>query len=136
MADGFKGMVADINEAVVKPVSDEVGRALEQGVQSVVKGPGQNATQNSTPQPNSQQIKQEEQIKLVETRRKLDFWKNLSDAQNKVRAEVKQKDEERLKVDEKKKEIKQFEVEKKKRSLSAAVREAQTKTEAKKGVGG
>ncbi len=136
MADGIKGVVADIHEVVVKPVADEVGKAIEQGVQSVVKGPGQNATQNSTPQSNPQQIKQEEQTKLIETRRKLDFWRNLSDAQNKVRAQERQKEEKRLKVDEKKKEIKQFEVEKKKQSLIAAVREAQTKTEAKKGVGG
>lgn len=135
MADGIKGIAVDIHEAVVKPVSDEVGKAIEQGVQSVVKGPGQNPPSNQTPV-NPAQKKQEEQTQLAETRRKLDFWRNLSEAQNQVRAEQRKKEEERLKVEEKKKEIKQFEVEKKKRSLSAAVREAQTKTEAKKGVGG
>ncbi len=134
MADGIKGIAADISEAVVKPVSDEVGKAIEQGVQSVIKGPGQNSPSNQ--QINPQQIKQEEQVKLAETRRKLDWWKNLADAQNKVRAEQKQKEEERLKVMEKKKEIKQFEVTKKKQALAASVREAQTRTEAKKGVGG
>lgn len=127
MADGIKGVVADINEAAVKPVMDELGKSIEQATQSVVRGSGAG--------PNPQSPAQD-QVKLVEARRKIAFWKNLADEQARVRAQEKTKEEERLKAEEKKKEIKQFEVVKKQESLNTAIRAAQTKTEIKKGVGG
>lgn len=129
MSDGIKGLVSDVGEAAVKPVVDEVGKALEQAAQSVVRGSGTGQNQNP-PKP------AEDQAKLVEARRKIAFWKNLADAQARVRAQEKAREEERLKAEEKKKEIKQFEVAKKQESLNTAVRAAQTRTEIKKGVGG
>lgn len=133
MADGVKGIATDINEAVVKPVADEVGKAIEQGTQSVVYG--SQATSVNPPK-SPEQIKQEEQKKLAEARRKIAWYKNLSEAQAKIRQEQKEKEAEKLKVEKEKKEIKQFEVVKKQQSQAAIVKEAQTKTEVKKGVGG
>ncbi|QQG43168.1 MAG: hypothetical protein HYW45_03130 [Candidatus Daviesbacteria bacterium] len=137
MSDGIKGLISDINEAGVKPVADEVGKAMEQAAQSVIQGAGSNQTKvANSPAGQNPQKQAEDQAGLIEARRKIAFWKNLADEQAKLRAQQKAKEEERLKAEEKKKEIKQFARIKKQESLNTAVRNAQTKTEIKKGVGG
>lgn len=124
------GTFEDLNEAVVKPVTDEVGKALEQGVQTVISGPKQ--TQN----PQNPQAKQAEtQAKLAESRRKIKWWQDLEEAQRRVRDQEKQKIVQKQSLDSARdKQIKQFEIVKQKENL--ALNRAQRKTEIKGGVGG
>lgn len=137
MADGIKGMAQNIGEAVVKPVVDEVGKAIEIGAQSVLnKNPQQLQQTSSAMDPmQQQQVKQEEQIGLVDARRKIKYWQDLSAAQSKVREDQKKKEQERTQEDTQKKKIKQFEIQEKKKD-NIALKQAQTKTESRKGVGG
>lgn len=127
MADGVKGVASDIGEAVVKPVVDEVGKAVEQGVQSVVSGPGV-----TTPQQQQKQL--EDAGKLSEARRKIKYWQDLETAQKAVRDKQKQEQQKVAQVSQSK-QIKQFEVVNKKKE-NMALQQAQRKTEIKKGVGG
>ncbi len=141
MADGGKGPISglrqNIGEAIVKPVVDEVGKALELGAQSVLnKSPQQ--PQTTTPQldpAQQQQIQMQEQVGLTDARRKIKYWQDLSAAQAKVREDQKRQEQERLKQDEKKKEVKQFQIQENKKQ-NIALQQAKTKTETRKGVGG
>ena len=136
MSDGVKGAMQNIGEAVVKPVVDEVGKAIEVGVQSVLNR--QPVQQSTTPQIDplqQQQIKTTEQIGLVDARRKIKYWQDLGNAQAKVREDQKKKEQERLQEDPQKKKIKQFEIQEKKKE-NIALQQAKTKTEVRKGVGG
>lgn len=128
MSDGkgpIGGTFEDISEAVVKPVTDELGKAIEVGVKSVVGSPN--------PQP-ATQVKQEEQQKS-EVRRKIEFWKKLDEEQRKVRDAERQKQMQQQQVVTQEKQIKQFEIVKKKKE-NKALSFAQRKTEIRGGVGG
>lgn len=125
------GTFEDVNEAVVKPVTDEVGKAIESGVQSVVQGP----VQKSAPQQPFEGKQLEDQKKLVEARRKIDWWKTLGEAQRKAREEERQKQMQRVQEEKKKQEVKQFTIQQKKRQLPAEIA-ARGKAEIKRGIGG
>lgn len=137
MADGVKGAVQNIGEAVVKPVAEEFGKAVEQGIQTVVQGP-----QNITPQQKPLDVDQGRQLKeqkeLAEARRKIAWWKSLGEAQREVREQEKQKKLQAQQsfgeAQDKQNQIKQFEVVKKKQDIALAA--AQRKVEIKRGVGG
>lgn len=132
MADGrypIGGTFEDVGEAVVKPVSDEVGKALEQGVQ-VVSGTGQQVSQANV------QAKQiETRTRLAEARRKIKWWKDLEEAQKRVREGLKQKSFDSAQDRQKQQEIQQFEVSKKQQK-NVTLERQKTKTEIKGGVGG
>lgn len=142
MADGGKsplgGMMGVMGEVVAKPVIDEVGKAIEVGVQSVF-----NKNSQQQPQPTTstldpaiqQQTQQQEQTGLTDARRKIKYWQDLNLAQAKVREDQKKKEQERLQEDPQKKKIKQFEIQEKKKE-NIALQQAKTKTEVRKGVGG
>lgn len=136
------GTFEDISDAVVKPISDEVGKAIEQGVQAVVGGPKQ-----LTPQPaDATRLSDEgkamagkqamEQANLIEARRKIAWWRALDEAQKKVREAEKQKQMQRKQVvQQQQQQVKQFEsTQKKKEDLN--LQRAKAKTEIKAGVGG
>lgn len=135
------GTFEDVGETVVKPVTDEVGKAIEQGVQTVVYGPKQATSQQNQPkQPfDSAQGKLEEQKKLQAWRFRLEQLKKLEEAQKKVREEEKQKMLQRQQsfdsAQDKKKQIRQFEIVKKSQALHPAIA-AKGKAEIKRGVGG
>ncbi len=136
MADGVKGAMQNIGEAVVKPVMDEVGKAIEVGVQSVLnKQPVQPQTTSPIDPMQQQQISDNEQVGLVDARRKIKYWQDLAGAQARVREEQKKKEQDRLQVDTQKKQIKQFEIQEKKKD-NIALKQSQIKTEVRKGVGG
>lgn len=128
--------IKTVGEAIVKPVADEVGKALEQGVQSVVSGP-----QSQQPQFTQGQIEQkraDEQSKYTEAQRKIQFWKKLDEEQRGVRETQRQTVQAKQQETAKKQEVKQFEiVEKKKETV---VQQAQARAAAEKragkGVGG
>lgn len=131
------GQVAkDISESLVKPVTDEVGKAIEEGAQSVVGG---GAYQNKPIDPVEQKRKQEEDVKKKQWAMNVINWnKQLDSAQQKVRQEQKQKEQQKKQEEEEKKKVKQFEVleqQKKSQAMTALQRESR-KTEIKGGVGG
>ena len=79
----FTGELTQAAGEVAKDVKDEVGEALEQGVQSVV------GTQ-LTPQ-QIQQKQLDDQKELAETRRKIEFYKKTAEEQKTIRQQEKQK---------------------------------------------
>lgn len=125
------GTFEDVGEAVVKPVIDEVGKALETGVRSVVQGP-------PSLDPKQQAKKEEErQKKIAAWRWKIAQQSRLAEVQRKVREEAKQKEVQRVQEYQAVKEKKQtedLESFKKKQDINLA--KAQRKTEIKGGVGG
>ena len=128
----FEDVGEQINQSVVKPVVDEVGKAIEAGIQSVVGG------QSVDPQ-QIQQQKSEDQKKISEWRWRLQKIKELQEAQRKIREEEKQKllqgqqQEEQAKKE--KTEVKKFEVFKKQKEVNPETA-AKGKAEIKRGVGG
>lgn len=136
MSDGIKfglsQIGADVREAVVKPVTDEVGKAIEEGAQSVV------GVTAKPVDPMVQQKKQEEELKkkqwAIQT---IQRYKQIDEAQKKVREEKKQKEFQETQKEEEQKKVKQYELIKKRQErLPQQVAEAQRRTEVKKGVGG
>lgn len=123
------GTFEDVGDAVVKPVADEVGKAIEQGVQAVVTGPKQ-----LTPQ-QLQQKQVDKTNNLQEARRKIAWWRNLDEAQRKVREAEKQKQMQSLQVTQQQQQVKQFEITQKKKE-DINLQRTKTKTEIKAGVGG
>ncbi|MDD5147640.1 MAG: hypothetical protein PHV63_03800 [Candidatus Daviesbacteria bacterium] len=134
MADGgsaikqFGGEVAQVVGEVAKDVKDSVGQAIEQGVQSVV------GTQ-LTPQ-QIQQKQLEDQKKLAETRRKIDFYKQTDQAQKQVREENKQKEMQKLQNQQQEEQVVEIKKEQKKRQPINPATFYAGKAEFKRGVGG
>lgn len=127
----LKQAAVDVGEAVAKPVSDEVGKAIEQGVQSTVASPQID--------PAAQQQKQEEDQKRRDWAIKVIEWnKNLQASQAKVREEQQQKELQKKQEEEQEKQkVQQYKVvQQQKRQQVMAVKQAQTRTEVKKGPGG
>lgn len=124
------GTFEDIGEAVVKPVIAEVGHMIETGLQT--KTPSPQKPKSQTPSdPKSSQV---DQTKMLEARRKIKYWKDLSDAQRKIREEAKQRQFQKTQVVEQESQVKDLEVIKKKEDF--ALKMAQRKTEIRGGVGG
>lgn len=135
MPNGVKGAISqtasDIGEAVVKPVGEELGKAIEEGVSTVVHGP-----QAQTPDPNSQQKKlEEEQKKKNWALRVIGWYKNLEEQQRRVREAQKQN---QLANEEKQQEqkVKQFQVVEKKKGINEAILRSQAERRSGRGVGG
>lgn len=130
----LKQTAADVGEAVAKPVKDEVGKAIEEGVQSVIRG-----TQAKLPDPLEQKKKQEEELKKKRWAMRVIEWnKQLDEAQKKVRQENQQKITQQKQEEDEKKKVKQFKVmegQKKKQDFSQA-QLAERRAEIKRGVGG
>lgn len=129
MVKPIGGTFEDVGESLA-PVKDAVGQALEQGVQSVIGS-------QLTPQPfdsaQGKQKKQEDQKQLAYTRKWLG---DLQRAQEKVRAENKQKEEQRLQQQQQEKQVTEMKKEeKKKKPVNPAIAYA-GKAEFKRGVGG
>lgn len=137
MADGSVGAAIsqgakDIHEAVVKPVVDEVGKAIEEGVQAVVSGP-------KVLDPQAQQKKQEEEQKRKAwALRVIDWYKKLQDEQLKVRQAKQQQQMQVQQSDQQEKQVKQFKVmeEQKKKTEMTQLQRASRKSEIKGGMGG
>lgn len=124
MVKPIGGTFEDVGESLA-PVKDAVGQALEQGVQSVV-GP------QLTPQ-QLQEKQQKDQKQLAYTR---EWLGDLQRAQEKVRAENKQKEEQRLKAQQEEKQVTEMKKEeKKKKPVNPAIAYA-GKVEIKRGIGG
>ena len=124
------GTFEDIGETIVKPVVDEVGKAIETGTQSVVYGanpPGQDPKQQA-------QKESDRQKKIADWRWVLQRQQEQASAQAKVRAEAKQKENQQTQVKQQEKQVKDLKTAKKKENI--ALKQATTKTEIRGGVGG
>lgn len=105
----FTNEVKAVTGEIVKDVKDNVGQMLEQGVQSVVGT-------TLTPQ-QIQQQKQEEQTKLAEARRKIDYWKKIEVGQKGVRDVEKQKQMAKVQQEEEEKKNKKLKEEQRKNQV-------------------
>lgn len=137
MADiggAIKQTGTDISEAVIKPVADEVGKAIEEGAQSVMGAPMQKPLDTV-----EQKKKQEAEEKKKQWAMSVINWnKQLDSAQTKVRQKRQQQEQQKKQEEEEKKKVKQYEVmqqQKKSQQMTALQRESR-KTEIKGGVGG
>ena len=126
-----------VGEAVVKPVVDEVGQALEQGLKAVVVGSKQQTT-NPVTQQQLDQRKVDAQKKEAEAKWIIDQYKKQEDEVNKIRQQKTQQMQAKQQEDQKVKEVKQFEIVQNKKETKA--QEIQQKVSAEKrmskGVGG
>lgn len=128
MSDGDGGIKGAVVEAIIKPVKDEVGKVLEVAGQSVSgRGP--------TPQQTLQK-QAEDQKKIIDIQRRLQWWRNIEAQQKGSVTAKKQEDMVKSRDENQKAKVKQFEIVQRKQSLTTAVRQAQTKTEIKGRVGG
>lgn len=134
VAGAIKQVGADIGEAVVKPVIDEVGKAIEEGAQSVIGTPVQKPID-----PVEQKKKQEEDLKKKQWAMNVINWnKQLDMAQGKVRQEEKQKEQGKKQEEDESKKVKQYEIlqQQKKSQQMTTLQKESRKTEIKGGVGG
>ena len=140
MADGFaKGIsqnIADIQEAIVPPVQDEVGKLVEAGVTAVTGN-----TQQLDPQAEAKKKQEEEKRKLEDQQKaariKAFFQQFQADKQHfdqvKAEEERRKREEEQKAAEEKK--VKQFEIVQKQQQAQISA-DAKGRGEYKKGIGG
>lgn len=133
------GAIQDSNEALVKPIRDEVGQALEQGIKTVIAGPP-NAQQQQVSQQQKMQNEAKRQTDLTEARRKVAFWTRIDQEQKAVRQKQTQEQAQKNQVKHEETKIKQVEVmkkqEKKNIAKDAAIKTSQAELKAGKGIGG
>lgn len=128
----LKQAAVDVGEAVVKPVTDEVGKAVEQGAQSTFASPQVDPAILQQKQVEGQKRKAWA-IKVIE-------WnKNLQAAQQKVRQETQQKELQKKQEEQQQKEkVQQYRVieQQKKQQQFSVAQLAERKAEIKRGPGG
>ena len=138
MADGISNTAKMVGEAIVKPVSDEVGKMVEAGVQSVsAKQPADDAQKKQNQNlPNKQQLAQDDAKKKQNVMQFLQNYKQQESALTQQRKqEENQKQQEEV---QKKQEIKQFEFSKKQERQTmqqAELMRAKSRSERKGGAG-
>lgn len=140
MTDGVKGAIADIAETVVKPIVDEVGKAIEEGVTSVIKGPGQSMSSQGAGFSSSLSDVTDAE-KLAKARSDIAWYQKIEEAQQKVRAEDDQREQDRLQSQQQEEQqSKQEDLMKVQSSKQQMVQEAKQRAmvelKAGKGVGG
>ncbi|MBI2315320.1 hypothetical protein HYU93_04685 [Candidatus Daviesbacteria bacterium] len=128
----FQDEIEQTGGEVVQDIKDSVGEAIEQGIQSAT-------SPQLTPQ-QLQQKQQEDQQKEIDRQKQLAYTRRwLSDltvAQQKVRMENKQKEQQRLQAQQQEEQVAEMEKEeKKKQPINPAIVYA-GKAEIKRGVGG
>lgn len=126
MSDGVKGVV---QEAVIKPVADEVGKDIEQGLGTVVYGP---------PQQDPGQLQQKQQAekkRIIDVRWRLDRINRMQEEGKRVEQQSKQTALVREEVGEKERKVEQFEIKKKQLPQEVLAR-SQTERKSGRGVGG
>lgn len=130
---GIKGAIgqipAELGETVIKPVVDEVGKAIEQGVQSVIGSqltPGQ-----------LQQKELDRQKKLANARRVIEHYKRIEEAQRAVRQAKKHEELQKKQEEGQKQQVQEIKKEQKKQQIPEEVKaRAMAELKAGRGVGG
>lgn len=141
----FEDIGEVVNQSVVRPISDEVGKAVEAGIQSVVGGQAHTTQKQSFDTSTSlsardRQSRLEDQKKIAQWRWRLQKLKELEEAQRRIREDEKRKQllrqqEEEEQTKKEKKQIKQFDMFKKQKEVNPEIA-AKGKAEIKRGVGG
>ncbi len=136
MTDGSKSGLSQvgglINEAVVKPIGDEVGKALESATASLT---GNFSATTLDPKVQSER-KADAERKKIQATAVINSWnQRLQTDLQKVRSINLQKEQARLETKVQEEKVKQFKVSEKKKQVNAALN-AKNTTESKKGVGG
>lgn len=122
--------IQTVNEAVVEPIKDEVGKMVEVGVQSIT---------GSTSDPQKQARKQQEdQKKLAEAQYRIQWWKDLAAKQAGLNQQDKQEQAQKQQDKQEDKQVKQYEIVQKKQERKQAEEITRSRAELKagKGVGG
>lgn len=129
----LKQAAVDVNEAAVKPVVDEVGKAIEEGVQSTVTGP-------KPLDPAMQQQKRVDEQKRKDWAVHVINWnKQIQQEQQKVRGSKQQEQMQKSQEESEKQKVKQFKLVEKQQKQQVQMNTAQLaarKAEIKRGVGG
>lgn len=120
--------VAQTAREVVSDVKDAVGEMVEQGVQSVIGN-------QLTPQ-QIQQKEADRQKQLLQTRRKIEWLKQLAQEQKMVQQENKQKEMQRLQEEKQEEQVKEVKEEQKKSAPVNPALAMAGRPEKKGGVGG
>ena len=138
---GVGQFAADTGEAIVEPVKDAFGEAIEQGVQAIIPGP-QQAPQD--PQA-AQKFQQEQAQKQEENQAKRQWaeaiiarYRKTDDEQAAVRMKQKQEDNMKQQEEQQEKQEKGFELQKQEQKSAdlTAIQQAARRTEIKGGLGG
>ncbi len=130
MADGSIG--AAVQEAIIPPVKDELGKALEAGVSAVMGKPQdpQKAAQEA------QKKQQEEQKRIIWARATIERYRKLDDEMQRLRMQKQQDDHQKKQTEAQEKQDAQVKLQHRNQQSNQIVRDAQTRTEVKKGLGG
>lgn len=104
----FTDELEQATTSVAKDVKDQVGQAIEQGLQSI--------TGKQSPQ-QLQQQQLEDQKKLLQARKKIKWYQDVALAQKKVREDEKQKQLEKKQIEEEEKRQKRLKEEEEKKKV-------------------
>lgn len=136
MPDNIKGIVgqvvADVSEAVIHPVAQEIKQVVTEGIESII-GSGSAALQDP---------KMQAQRKLEEERKKqwalsvIERNKQLDRELKSIREEKQQHIAQSQQVDKQEKKVKQFRLIQKKRVENIQIQRSQAERRAGKGLGG
>lgn len=138
MADGdstnISEVLGSVTDAVVKPVGEEIGKMIEVGAQSIM----------GTDDPQQQAQKQQEEAKKKQADAKnaaylRDWFQKLAEEEQKGDQAAQQREQQwqaRNQAEEQQEQSKKMEEAQKDQEMAVAVRNAQTSTETRRGVGG
>jgi hypothetical protein len=119
-------------EAVVKPVTDEFGKIVETGAQSLTGTPAQ-ANQNSPQTQPDPQKKQAEQTKIINIRQFLTKLQTQEQQYAQQQMLKKQLEQQKTQEEQERKQVKQFEFVQKQQKITT-LQQAQRHVELKKGA--
>ena len=131
-SSGTTGFIAEMKNAVVEPVKDEMGKLVEVGV-SAVSGKAQDPQQVAKAQ---QQKQQDEQKRMLWAKATIERYRKLDDEMQRLRMQKQQNEQQRQQTEAQEKQQKDIDLQKRQQLSNQVVKDAQTRTEAKKGVGG
>lgn len=138
MPGPVRNAASQVGEAIVKPVSDEVGKAIEEGVQAITgnyKQPqAQDPNLNPAVQAQKQQLDNKKRQNIMRFISQYNTDKQILQ-QQKVKEQQK-KQQEVQEDQEKKMKVRQIEVVKNQQKQTLAQQQARSRSERKGGVGG
>lgn len=145
MSNGIKAGIGqfaqDVGEALVEPVKDQVGEALEQGTQAVVSSSQQTpqTPQDAQKQQADQAKKQEENTKKLQwAQATIARYQKIEEEIAQIRMKKKQADQAKKQEEQQIKQEKGFELQQQAQKSAdlTALQRAKARTEIKGGVGG
>ncbi len=139
-SSGFRNLAKDFSEAVINPVKDEIGKAVESGVQSVAPFPKpktQNPQDPKSQQQAAMEQKKEEMKKIRNVKLFLNRYTGQEQRERQLREQRKQmyqqQDQQQKQKDQR---IKDFNIGERKKEENLAVKNLKLARETRKGIGG